>query len=137
MNRLGFTSAEETTTLRQPSYDPNMWVRPPKAIQLSWTFQTTRTTHRTLRNIIICMCCLKSLSLGVVCYATKTNSYTKNLSMLLGGKPPYQDSNSPFNDSNKNINRISFSETELILKFIWTYKYTKIAKIFIKKTSRD
>lgn len=82
------------------------------------------------------MCCLKSLSLGIVCYATKTNSYTKNLSMFLEGKPPYQVSNSPFNDSNKNINRISFSETEQILKLIWTYKYTKIAKIFIKKNKQ-
>lgn len=32
--------------------------------------------------------------------------------MFLEGKPQCQDSNSPFNDSNKNINRNSFSETE-------------------------
>lgn len=48
--------------------------------------------------------------------------------MFLDGKPKdQQDSNSLFTDFNKNMNFFP-PETELILKFVWPYKYTRIGK---------
>ena len=72
--------------------------------------------------------------------------HTKNLLMFLDGKSQYhQDSNFPFINSNKNMNRIFFfSETEQtdpkidLDPTLDHYKYTRIAKkIFFTKKQAD
>lgn len=68
--------------------------------------------------------------------------HTKNLLMFLDGKSQYhQDSNFPFINSNKNMNRIFFSETEQTDPKIdldpTLDHYTRIAKkIFFTKNKQ-